>query len=163
MSFQQKYLKYKKKYLNLKRDRALQSQLGGSKLSSELSELTATPKSEVQKGGASLFPEDGFVDMNEHHPVEADNTTTELDGTVTTETNDSGVEGAVEDLNSEPASVDTDLTIDTAIQNGGGLEEFSELRSVFGQTGGMFDDSDSDSDSDSISSLSSVSSDEFDL
>jgi len=172
MSFQQKYLKYKQKYLTLKR-KLSSTQTGGADTFTKLTALSDTPVSDVeQKGGASLFPEAGFVDTREGAPVEGSNvTTTEVGsdaGTSVAESSavESSVVGAVEDANSEPASVDTEATAKAAEpaaeQAGGAFMDFSEIKNVFTQMGGLHDDSSSSSDS-SLSDLSSVSSSEFDL
>jgi hypothetical protein len=176
MSFQQKYLKYKQKYLVLKR-KLSSTQTGGANTFTNLTALSDTPVSDVeQKGGASLFPEAGFVDMRQGAPVEGSNvTTTDVSsdaGTSVAESSavESSVVGAIEDANSEPASIDTEATAKAAEpvaepvaeQAGGAFMGFSEIKNVFTQMGGLHDDSSSSSDS-SLSDLSSVSSSEFDL
>lgn len=176
MSFQKKYLKYKQKYLTLKR-KLSSTQTGGANTFTNLTALSDTPVSDVeQKGGASLFPESGFVDMRQGAPIEESNvTTTDVGsdaGTSVVESSaiESSVVGSVENANSEPAPVDTqattkataEATTQVAEQAGGAFMDFSEIKNVFTQMGGLHDNSSSSSDS-SLSDLSSVSSSEFDL
>ena len=181
MSFEHKYLKYKQKYLELKKQLESMQQVGGALINTdtilELDRLSDTPTSETKLSYANQLA--GYLyngneeGENSESDIENLNALTETPKENTMVVN---IDSSSEEVNSEEEkSEKTDDSEDDSSspseqseseQEGGNLDtSISELEEIFSQLGGKNKKDDDSSENSSLSSLSSLedSSSDFDF